>query len=98
MVIETELFRRVRIEAARIKRCSASEKRDRGARILRGLISALQREAQAPSPRRDSRRAACAGVHPAFTAHGNGAPDHGSSQATPLTGNSNLEISGVGGV
>lgn len=98
MVIETELFRRVRIEAARIKRCPASEKRECGARILRGLISALQRDTQAPSPRRGSRRAACAGVHPAFTAHGNGAPDHGSSQATPLTGNSNLEISGVGGV
>ena len=95
MVIETELFRRVRIEAARIKRCPAGEKRDRGARILRGLISALQRDAQSPSPRRDSRRAACAGVHLGYT---NPLPVDGSSQATPLAGNSNLEISGVGGV
>lgn len=95
MVIETELFRRVRIEAARIKRCPASEKRECGARILRGLISALQRDAQAPSPRRDSRRAACAGVHLGYA---NPLPVNGSSLGTPLTGNSNLEISGVGGV
>lgn len=95
MVIETELFRRVRIEAARIKRCPASEKRECGARILRGLISALQRDTQAPSPRRGSRRAACAGVHLGYT---NPLPVDGSSQATPLTGISNLEISGVGGV
>lgn len=92
---ETELFRRVRIESARIKHCPAVEKRDRGARILRGLISALQREAQAPSPRMDSRRAACAGVHLGYT---NPLPVNGSSLGTPFAGNSNLEISGVGGV
>lgn len=92
---ETELFRRVRIEAARIKHCPSHEKHDRGARILRGLITALQREA--PPPRSDSRRAACASVHPAFTSTNSG-PVCGSSLGGPLTGNSNLEISGVGGV
>lgn len=92
---ETELFRRVRIDSARIKRCPSHEKREHGARILRGLITALKREA--PPPRSDSRRAACAGVHPAFTST-NGEPVRGSSLGGPLTGNSNLEISGVGGV
>lgn len=92
---ETELFRRVRIDSARIKRCPSQEKREHGARILCGLLTALKREA--PSPRSDSRRAACAGVHPAFTST-NGEPVRGSSLGGPLAGNSNLEISGVGGV
>lgn len=92
-MIESELFRRVRIESARIKRCPSAEKRERGAAILRGLITALRREA--PPPRCNRTRAASASVHLAFTQP---LPVDGSSLAFPPTGNSNPAISGVGGV